>query len=228
MALENKNLTFIGVNGSERPNGNGAYAYRHLKEVRSEEGVSLEVINVWDLDLDPCGACGDCNFRAVPCEVDDGLAELIPRLASADGIILSAPVHGFGPSPTLPTFIERIGTGHLRFNRVLTNKVGGAFVTGRRYSHVETYNYLIQHLLLNRMIVPGAGFPPVLFGDKTGEVAFDEEGMEMLDRMARRMARLAKILKSHREEVGEDWLAEESFSERDRPKTDGRGDIFDE
>ena len=52
--------------------------------------------------------------------------------------------------------------------------------------------------------------------------------MEMLDRMARRMARLAKILKSHREEVGEDWLAEESFSERDRPKTDGRGDIFDE
>lgn len=216
MPKEIENLKFIGINGSERVGGNASHAYRFLTTVLADEGVELEVVNVSSLRLEPCGACGDCNFRTVPCAIDDGLAQLLPRLAACDGLIFSAPVHGFGPSPTLPTFIERIGTGHLRFNRLLTNKVGGAFVTGRRYSHVETYNYLLQHLLLNRMIVPGSGFPPALFGDKSGEVLDDEEGMEMLRRMAVRMARLAKVLRGHRQLSGTDLLAEDSFSERDR------------
>lgn len=216
MAKQRERIKFIGINGSERAEGNGAHAYGFLETVLAEEDVDLEVVNVWDMDLRPCGACGDCNFRSSPCAVDDALPGLIPKLAACDGVIFSAPVHGFGPSPTLPTFIERIGTGHLRFDRVLTNKVGGAFVTGRRYSHVETYNYLLQHLLLNRMILPGAGFPPVLFGDAAGEVLADTEGMEMLRRMAVRMARLARLLRHYAELGGHDLLAEESFSERDR------------
>ena len=214
-------LKFIGLNGSERPNGNAVHAYRHIGQILEREGADLEVVDLWAMDLRPCGACGDCNFRQTPCEVADSLPALIPKLASADALIFSTPVHGFASAPTMPTFIERIGTGHLRFQRVLTNKVGGAFVTGRRYSHVETYSYLLHHLLLNRMIVPGAGFPPVLFGDKEGEVMADAEGLEMLQRMVVRMVRMARLLREHRDLTGRDALCEDTFGERDwkRPTT---------
>lgn len=209
-------LQFIGLNGSERPNGNSVHAYRFIRSVLTDEGADLEVVNLWELGLRPCGACGDCNFRSTPCAVPDDLPALVRRLAATDAVIFSVPVHGFGPAPTMPTFLERIGTGHLRFNRVLTNKVGGAFVTGRRYSHVETHSYLLQHLLLNRMVVPGAGFPAVLFGDHEGEVMGDTEGLEMLRRMTVRMVRLARVLKEHRDLTGTDALQESTFSERDR------------
>ncbi|MFD5970759.1 flavodoxin family protein [Streptomyces sp. NPDC058783] len=209
-------LKFLALNGSERPDGNIVHALRRVEEILAGQQADLEVVRLWDLRLSPCGPCGDCNFRTRPCALDDGLRPLIDRMAAADALIYATSVHGFGSAPTMPTFIERSGTGHLRFDRVLTNKVGGVLVTGRRYSHVETHNHLLNNVLLNRMIVPGHGFPSVLFGNEKGEVLGDEEGMEMLRRMVIRMARLARVLREHRELTGADLLADEYAGERDR------------
>lgn len=184
-----------------------------------QEGADLEVVRLWDLDIRPCGACGDCNFRNEPCSVDDGVRDVVACMAGADALLYCVAVHGYGVAPTMSAFLERSGTGHLRFDRVLTNKVGGAIVAGRRYSHVETYNQVLQNILLNRMIVPGYGFPAVLFGNDKGEVLEDEEGMEMLSRMLRRMVRLSRVLSEHRLLTGEDLLAEEVRSERHRLAT---------
>ncbi|MEU1849980.1 flavodoxin family protein [Streptomyces sp. NPDC019990] len=209
-------LKFLALNGSERPDGNIAHALRRVEEILTGQQADLEVVRLWDLRLTPCGPCGDCNFRTRPCDIDDGLRPLIDRMAAADALIYATSVHGFGSAPTMPTFLERSGTGHLRFHRVLTNKVGGVLVTGRRYSHVETHNQLLNNVLLNRMIVPGHGFPCVLFGNQKGEVLGDEEGMEMLRRMVVRMVRLARVLREHRELTGTDLLADEYAGERDR------------
>jgi 2-amino-4-deoxychorismate dehydrogenase len=211
-----RRLKFLALSASERPDGNIARALEHAAVVLDAEGADLRVVRLYDLDIRPCGPCGDCNFRSTPCAVQDGLPDLINTMSEADALIYAAPVHGFAAAPTMPAFLERSGTGHLRFNRVLTNKVGGVLVTGRRYSHVETYNQLLQNVLLNRMIVPGYGFPAVLFGDEKGEVLEDEEGMEMFRRMLVRMARLARVLAEHRALTGTDLMAEESPGERHR------------
>ncbi|MFJ5116010.1 flavodoxin family protein [Streptomyces sp. NPDC088551] len=211
-----KRLRFLALNGSERPDGNITHALGQVEKILAGEDADLEVVRLWDLRLSPCGPCGDCNFRSSPCEIEDGLPALIERMAAADALIYATSVHGFGSAPTMPTFLERSGTGHLRFDRVLTNKVGGVFVTGRRYSHVEVHNQLLDNVLLNRMIVPGYGFPAVLFGNEKGEVLTDEEGMEMLRRMVVRMARLARVLREHRQLTGTDLLADEFAGERDR------------
>ncbi len=209
-------LRILAVNGSERPDGNNTAALRYAGEVLAGRGVDLEVVRLWDLDLTPCGPCGDCNFRTEPCAVQDDVAGVVDRMAAADGIIYATSVHGFGTSPKMPAFIERSGTGYLRFDRRLTNKVGGVIVTGRRYSHVETYGHLLHNVLLNRMLVAGYGFPATLFGDEAGEVLNDEEGMEMLTRMLHRMVDLMTVLREHRELTGRDAMAVDVASERAR------------
>ena len=223
MASGTQKIRILAVNGSERPDGNNAAILRYAEKELAGRGACLDVVCLRDLRMSPCGPCGDCNFRTTPCTVDDDVAAVVDRMAEADGIIYATPVHGFGSAPLMPAFIERSGTGYLRFDRRLTNKVAGAVVTGRRYSHVETYAHLLNNILLNRMIVAGHGFPSVGYGDEAGSALEDEEGMEMVTRMLHRMVDLIQVLREHRELTGRDALAVDVPSERHRSPRRAQG-----
>ncbi|MEW9532608.1 flavodoxin family protein [Microbispora sp. NPDC049125] len=209
-------IKILAINASERKDGNNTAILDYAADLLARRGAQLEVVRLWELDMTPCGPCGDCNFRSTPCEVRDDVAGVVERMVEADGIIYATPIHGYTAAPLMPAFIERSGTGYLRFDRRLTNKVAGVIVTGRRYGHVETFSNLILNALLNRMIVAGFGFPSVAFGNERGEVFQDEEGMEMITRMLDRMVDLIHVLREHRELTGRDALAVEVPSERAR------------
>lgn len=212
--MEPRPLKIVAVNGSERRQGNNAAALTYASEVLARRGVVLEVIRLVDLRMGPCGPCGDCNFRSTPCEVEDDVRGAVDQMAQADGIIYATSVHGFGSAPLMPIFLERAGTGILRFDRRLTNKVAGVVVTGRMYSQVETYSYLVNHALLNRMILIGHGFPSVLQGDVAGEVLGDAQGMDMFTRMLQRMVDMMTLLREYRQITGRDGLAVTTPTER--------------
>lgn len=209
-------IKIIAINGSERKDGNNTAVLDYAADVLAGRDAKLEVIRLRDLDMRPCGPCGDCNFRTTPCEVRDDVARVVELMVAADGVIYATPIHGYTAAPLMSAFIERSGTGYLRFDRRLTNKAAGVIVTGRRYGHIETYSNLITNVLLNRMIVAGFGFPSVLFGNERGAVLEDEEGMEMVTRMLHRMVDLIVLLKEHQALTGRDGLAMEVPSERVR------------
>lgn len=65
-------------------------------------------------------------------------------------------------------------------------------VTGRRYSHDRVYGQLIDNVLLNRMIVPGSGFPAFVHDQfAPGE---DQEGLAAARGLMDRMIDLMRIL----------------------------------
>src|SRR5262245_52177727 len=139
----NGRLRFVAINGSERSDGNTQEVLTHAAARLAEHNVELDIVNLGALRISGCGPCGDCNARTEPCTVTgDDLPSIVDSLAAADGVLWCAPVHGFGPSATMQAFIERAGVGYLRFDRPLTNKVGGVVVIGRRYSHTEVYSQL--------------------------------------------------------------------------------------
>jgi multimeric flavodoxin WrbA len=201
-----RRIRFAAVNGSERTCGNTADILAYCGDLLAARGAALDVINVAELAITPCGPCGDCLTRTEPCAVDDGVPAAVRRLVDADGVIFAAPVHGFGTAGLMQGFIERAGVGHLRFTRPLTNKVGGVIVVGRRYSHTEVYTHLLLNTLLNRMIVVGSGFPAIVYGDQPGEALHDDEGLDMAARMVQRMLDMAELLAEHRRLTGADVL----------------------
>ncbi|WP_390891381.1 flavodoxin family protein [Dactylosporangium roseum] len=199
-------IRFVAINGSERTGGNTADILDYCSQLLAARDASLEVVDVSTLDITPCGPCGDCLTRTTPCAVEDGVTAAVERMTTADGIIFAAPVHGFGTAGPMQAFIERAGVGHLRFQRPLTNKVGGVIVLGRRYSHTEVFSQLVLNVLLNRMIMIGSGFPAIVYGDRPGEARHDDEGLDMVSRMVDRMLDLAELLAEHRRLTGAEVL----------------------
>jgi multimeric flavodoxin WrbA len=149
-----------------------------------------------DHTVSPCGPCGDCNIRTTPCENDDDVAGLVERMVRADALIYAAPVHGFGMAHLMQVFLERAGVGYLRFDRPLANKLGGAVVTGRRYSHSQVHAQVLNNLLPNRTIVVGSGYPVQFTGGSPGDALRDQEGLDALESMIERMVDFVDVLAS--------------------------------
>ncbi|CCO50233.1 NADPH-dependent FMN reductase [Vibrio nigripulchritudo SOn1] len=216
----NKRFKFLAINGSPRIDGNNARALEWAKEYLQDRGVDLEVFSLADATIEPC-KCGQCNFKNEPCINGDDAPKAVAMMEESDGVIYASPVHGFSSTPLMSAFLERVGTGFLRHNRTLTNKVAGVMVTGRRMGHVEVYNHMLQCALLNRMIVTGYGFPAMLVGDKKGEVLKDSEGMEMLRRMLDRMVDMANLLREYEHLTGKKPLPVAEPGERHRKSNQG-------
>jgi multimeric flavodoxin WrbA len=215
-------VTIVAVNGSERGARGTTHAVLERCGVSARaRGAEIDIIDLADLRISPCGPCGDCNTRTRACAVSDDVPEVVRRMARADAVIYAAPVHGFGTSSLMSAFIERSGVGYLRFGRPLTNKVGAAIAVGRRYHHGEVYTHLLLNVLLNRMIVAGAGFPPIVYAGSAAEVAEDTEGMDMVDRAMERVLDLVEFLRTGGAEP--EVLAPSTDNERSRVWTETAG-----
>ena len=176
----------VCLNGSENPGGaTGAVLERFSDELRSR-GVESIVVPLASADISGCGPCGDCNLRTEQCALQDDVEDIVRQMVEAEGVVYASPVHGFGLAAPMQTFIERAGVGHLRFSRPLADKVGGALVVGRRYAHSAVLNQLHQNILLNRMILPGSGYPAIVRTEQ-GDPDLDHEGMAAVRAMAIRM-----------------------------------------
>ena len=51
-------MKVLMFNGSPRPEGNTSAALREMEQIFQKEGVETEVIQVGDLDIRGCVACG--------------------------------------------------------------------------------------------------------------------------------------------------------------------------
>ncbi|MEO3785207.1 flavodoxin family protein [Actinocorallia sp. B10E7] len=203
----------VAVNGSIR-DGNTAEVLHEVGLMAARRGLDFEVVDVRDLRMLGTGTCGDCNSRTSACTREDDLPAAVRRLSEAAGVIFASPVQGFGISGLMQTFIERAGVCHMRYERPLTNKVGGAIAVARRYSSTESWSHLVANLLLNRMILVGSGFPATVHGLHPGEAVKDEEGMANVERMVERMIDMIELLAAHRELTGRDPLPVSAANER--------------
>jgi multimeric flavodoxin WrbA len=190
-------VRFVALNGSERAQGTTAACLDRARTRLEAQGCPLEVIHLSEHDIRPC-RCGRCNSRPDPCPVQDDVGGIVARMKDADAIVYAAPVHGFGLASVMQLFLERAGVGHLRFERPLTNRVGGAVVVGRRYSHAMVHAQLIDNLMLNRMILAGSGFPALIQAGGPTSVDSDVEGLDAMYRMLDRMVELAMTMRGGR------------------------------
>lgn len=188
-------VKILCVNGSENANGSTAQVLERFSMLVRAQGLDVEIVTLADFNISPCGPCGNCNWRLDRCAVPDDVEHLVSRLVDADGIVYAAPVHAFGLASRLQIFIERAGVGFLRFNRPLANKIGGVIVVGRKYAHTSVVGQIHHNMLLNRMIVPGSGYPAVV-STESGDPFDDAEGMSAVEALALRISEVTSAVGS--------------------------------
>lgn len=203
----------LAICGSERPGGNTDQVLDLVTDIAQRRSATVEIRHLRDEHIrSGCGPCGNCNVRTLRCAIDDDVPDVVDAMSRADAIMYATPVHGFGTSSLMQSFIERAGVGYLRFNRPLANKVAGIVVTGRRYGFESVHTQLLENAMLNRMIVVGSGFPALVHGGRPGAALSDQEGLESVDRLVRRMIDMVDLL--HRDRIAGGGLPLDDDNER--------------
>jgi len=196
-------MKILGINCSPRKGKTTFYALAQCLEAARKEqaGLETEIIELGEMDIHGCCACGHCK-ETLKCSIDDDFAGIIPKLCDDEikGIIIGTPVYFGTMASQCKAFLDR--TVMFRRNGFLfRNKVGAVLAVGgvRNGGQELTLQAVQAAMLCHDMIVIGDGMKTAHFGASLysgidGGIENDEIGLITARNLGRRMARIISML----------------------------------
>lgn len=186
------------INGSPRAKGNTATALLEMKNVFEAEGIEVEVIQVGNLEIRGCIACGACHEMG-KCVYNDIVNDTIKKFEECDGLVVGSPVYYAAANSTLSAFLTRL---FYSTNFSKTMKVGAAVVAARRGGLSATFDQINKFFTISGMPVASGQYWNSIHGAKPGEAEADEEGLQSMRTLAHNMAFLMKSIELGKEKFG--------------------------
>ncbi|MCP5107971.1 MAG: flavodoxin family protein [bacterium] len=180
----------LAVNGSGRKNGNTAALINTVFEELQKENIKTEMIQMAGQRVRGCTGCMKCfenkNKRCV--FSDDGINDIIAKMAEADGIILGSPTYFCNVSTEMKALIDRAGLVGIANDALFKRKAGAAVVAVRRAGAVHVFNSINSFFTISQMIIPGSTYWNLGVGLVPGDVEKDEEGLRTMRVLGQNMA----------------------------------------
>ncbi len=187
-------MKVIAFNGSPKKEGNTYEAIKMVAEQLKEENIEVEIVQVGSEKIYGCTACNSCfKMRNERCILNDEVNEWIQKMKEADGIIFGSPVHFSSISATMKSFLDRASYVGSANNGLFRHKVGVGIVAVRRAGGLPAYHQLINYIGYSEMLMPTSNYWNVIFGQKSGEVVQDDEGVQIMRILGKNMAYLMKL-----------------------------------
>ena len=95
------------LNGSPRANGNTALALKEMEQVFAKNGIECETVQVGNLAIRGCMACGGCA-KTGKCVIDDVVNEVAAKFEACDGLVAASPVYYASANATLVALLDRV------------------------------------------------------------------------------------------------------------------------
>lgn len=191
-------LKVLILNGSPRKNGNTSIAIGEMEKVFAQSGVEAETVQIGQLDVRGCIACGTC-FERGKCVFDDIVNELAPKFEAADGLVIASPVYYASANATLIACLDRLFYS-THFDK--TMKVGASVVCARRGGCSATFDELNKYFTISNMPIASGQYWNSIHGRERGEAEMDEEGKQTMRGLARNMVFLMKSIALGKEQFG--------------------------
>lgn len=96
----------IAISSSPRRGGNSELALISFCRAAEESNLSVEMIRLQELKLEPCRGCEHCAADGI-CIIKDGMQPLYNKVAAARGLVLATPVYFGSLSAQLKIFMDR-------------------------------------------------------------------------------------------------------------------------
>lgn len=189
-------MKVVAFNGSARKDGNTAMLVNFVFEELNKEGIDTELIQLAGKHPHGCIACYKCfEKKNRRCAVDiDCINECIAKMEEADGIILASPTYFANMSTELKAVIDRCGMTSRANDDMFKRKVGAAVVAHRRGGAIHVFDSINHFFTIGQMIIVGSSYWNFGVGRERGEVAKDEEGVNVMRVLGQNMAWLLKKL----------------------------------
>jgi multimeric flavodoxin WrbA len=183
-------MKVIALNGSPRLIGNTTNILHEVADELEKEGIAVEQVQLYSVDLTPCNDCRSCEIRGDGrCILeDDPLNDIVDMMREADGVILASPCYYGSCSSQMKIFLERAGLILEKGDKGLKRKVGGAIVVNAHDGGSMVHAQLVQWMLRNQMIVCGSTPAPIVTALNSPQYQNDKEGMKGVITLAREMA----------------------------------------
>lgn len=186
-------MKIIGLAASPRRQGNSETLLDELLSGAQEAGADTEKHVMSALNIRPCDGCDICSHKGY-CPHADDAAELLPRLAAADVVVLATPVYFYAIPAQAKALIDRAQYLWARRN-VLHRKVGKPggravllAVGGTRGKKLFDGIALTARYFMDTL---GKGLAATLFVrgiDELGAVRNDQRTMAQARRLGARLA----------------------------------------
>lgn len=191
-------MKVIAINGSPNQKGNTAAALKAMGEELEKEGIDVETIHVGRLPIQGCIACGYCyTSKDNLCRFkEDIVNETAIKMRKAEGFILASPTYYAGIAGTMKSFLDRV---FFSSSQYFSYKVATSAAVVRRAGGVDVVHQLNNYLNLAEVIIPPSQYWTIGYGMEPGEMIQDSEGVQTLQKNARAMAWLIKIVNAGKE-----------------------------
>lgn len=93
--------------GSPRKNGNTFAMANLLVEQLKDDGIVVEVFDLYDHNIEPCIDCRECNKEQLICMQSDGMKKLYAKMEESEVLVFGTPIYWFGPSGRTKLMIDR-------------------------------------------------------------------------------------------------------------------------
>ena len=193
-----EHLKVLMLNGSPRPNGNIALAFREMEQVFAENDVDYENILLGRMDVRGCIACETCRKNG-KCVFNDVVNEVAEKFERADGLVIGSPVYYGSANGTIMSALQRLFYS-THFDKSF--KVGASVVSARRSGCTATFDELNKFFTLSNMPIATSQYWNNIYGWEPGEGEIDAEGKQVMRVLARNMVLLMKSIELGKKQIG--------------------------
>jgi multimeric flavodoxin WrbA len=189
-------MKVIAINGSPKANGNTAQALQMILGEIKAAGIETELVTLGNKPVHGCISCGRCaETKDGRCAAfsNDIVNELIPKMTSADAIVLGSPTYFAGINGTLKSFLDRVFFVSLVNGNLFRLKLGAAIVALRRGGGTAAFDELNKYFQISEMTVASGCYWGAVHGHTPGEVDQDAEGLRIAKVQGRNLAYLLRL-----------------------------------
>lgn len=184
-------MKVLMINGSPHKNGSTFTALTIIGEELKKYDIDYEIMWVGNKAISGCIACGSCK-QTGKCFVDDIVNEFMEKGKTCDGFVFGSPVYYASATGQITSFMDRlfmVGRQSMKY------KPAVAVVCQRRSGATNTYDQLNKYIGISNMIQVPSKYWNMMIGRTPEEVLKDEEGISIMQNIAKNMAWLIKVLK---------------------------------
>lgn len=188
-------MKVIGINSSARKDGNTTILMNKVFEELNKAGIETELLQLAGQVLEPCKACFACGGQGNCVHRKDCFGEVFDKMKEADGILLGSPVYSANVSANMQALLERSAVVGDMNPGLFAHKVGAAVTAVRRGGALQAIDTMNHFFLNHEMFVAGSIYWNMAYGQMSGDVLQDKEGIKNMQNLGGNMAYLLKALK---------------------------------
>lgn len=185
-------MNVLLINGSPHKAGCTYTALTEVAKALQADGIETEIFHIGAAPVGGCVGCGGCA-KAGQCVFGGPVADVLPLVQKADGLVFGAPVHYATAAGSMLGFLHRLA---MSGGQYLRHKPAAVVTSARRAGTTTALEAMEKVPQFFEMPLISSTYWPMVHGGNAGQAALDEEGCQIMRNLGHNMAWILRCIEA--------------------------------